>query len=179
MGLPVPGNRYHFPKLRSKIKIRDLQAKKANYPRFQGEIMFREDDISVSDFIMAISEAIDLASPALSSHHKKTAYIACKLAMEMNLPDDEIKDIALAAILHDIGAFSLEERFMLQSLRMNEKDLVNHAELGYKLLGNFEPLKKIADLIRYHHTNYDNMGQEVPVGSYVIHLADKISVLPD
>jgi HD-GYP domain-containing protein (c-di-GMP phosphodiesterase class II) len=141
--------------------------------------MFIEDEISVCDFTMAISEAVDLASPVLSNHHRQVAYLSCRIAMEMKLPDDEIKDIALAAILHDIGAFSLEEQILIHNFKVSESDLLHHAEMGYRLLKDFEPLKKVAELIHYHHASHKIMQNEVPIGSYVINLADAIAILYD
>ncbi|MCL2254863.1 MAG: HD domain-containing protein, partial [Lachnospiraceae bacterium] len=140
--------------------------------------MFIENEISVCDFILAISKAIDLASPTLSNHHRKVTYLSCCLAKEMNLPDDEIKDIALAAILHDIGAFSLEEHILVENFKINETNLSHHAELGYRLLKDFAPLKKVADLIRYHHATYNNV-EKIAIGSYIINLADIIAIAHD
>ena len=143
--------------------------------------MFIKDEISVFDFVFAISEAVDLASPSLNRHHKKVAYIACRIAEQMNLPDDEIRNIALAAILHDIGAFSLNERALAQNPGMDHNDIEakNHAMIGYRLLKNFEPLEKVAVLIRHHHVDYNKSARGVPIGAYVLHLADRVSVLYD
>ena len=139
-------------------------------------MLFIEDEISVSDFIMAISEAIDLASPALYNHHRKVTYLSCCIAREMNLADDMIKDIALAAILHDVGAFSLEEKILIHNFKVSESDLLLHAEMGYRLLKDFEPLKQIAELIRYHHVSFDP-SMEIPIGGYIINLADTIAIM--
>jgi len=141
--------------------------------------MFIENQIFVHDFVWAISETIDLISPDLHGHHKKVAYISRCIAQEMSLPNEEIQDIILAAMLHDIGAFSLEEWGMLLSAEANNLDLGRHAYLGYVLLKDFEPLAKAAELIKYHHELYSRKTQGVQIGSYIIHLADRLSLLID
>ena len=143
----------------------------------RGGVMLFEHEIPVFDFVSSISEAIDLVSPVLNSHHKRVAYIAYSIAKEMNLPKDEVQDIILAAMLHDIGAFSIAERTKILSMETGEAELNNHALLGYKLLKGFEPLSKAAKLIKHHHTNYGKSYSEVPLGSYIIGLADRASVL--
>jgi HD-GYP domain-containing protein (c-di-GMP phosphodiesterase class II) len=50
--------------------------------------------------------------------------------------------------------------------------------MGYKLLRDFAPFSKAAELIKHHHARFDKSA-EIPVGSYVIHLADRIAVLLD
>ena len=138
--------------------------------------MMIEHEISVFDFVSSISEAIDLVSPLLNNHHKKVAYISYSIAKEMNLPNDEIKDIVLAAMLHDIGSFSIAERIKIMSLEAYEAELNHHALVGYKLLKGFEPLSNAAHLVKYHHADY-NKAADVPLGSYIINLADRVSVL--
>ena len=134
-------------------------------------------EIPVFDFVSSISEAIDLVSPLLNSHHKKVAYIAYSIAKEMNLQNDEIQDIILAAMLHDIGAFSIAEQIKILSHESHEAELAYHALIGYKLLKSFEPLSNAAKLIKYHHISYDKSNPEVPIGSYIINMADRVSVL--
>ena len=135
--------------------------------------MFIEKEVSIYDFVCAISEAIDLVSPVLNSHQKRVAFIACSIGQEMNLPNEEIKDIILASMLHDIGAFSIDDR--MRTLAFEDSLMDQHGLLGYKLLKDFEPLANAAELIKYHHVDYGS--SNVPLGSYIIHLADRAAIL--
>ena len=141
--------------------------------------MFSESTISIYDFVCALSEAVDLVAQDLNSHHKKVAYLSWMIAREMKLSNDEIQDTVLAAMLHDIGAFSTEERIRLPTLAAHDSRKGHHAAVGYKLLKDFAPLAKVACLIKYHHANYGKARLEIPMGSYIIHLADSISALLD
>lgn len=136
-------------------------------------------EISLFDFISGISEAVDLVSSELNSHHNKVAYISYNIAKEMYLPEEEINNIVLAASLHDIGAFTNEERFQVVLALFDDNDSDKHSIVGYELLRRFEPLTDVATLIKYHHAHYDKSNPEIPIGSYVIHLADRLSILID
>ncbi|MCL2121307.1 MAG: HD domain-containing protein [Clostridiales bacterium] len=143
--------------------------------------MLIENKISIYDFVNALSDMVDLVSPLMGNHHTRVAYLAWNLAQKMHLSNEEIQDITLAAMLHDIGAFSVEEQIMLQTFEPygGDTDIDNHAFVGYKLLRNFEPLAQAANLIRYHHAEYHPTKQHIPLGSHVIHLADRMAVLLD
>jgi HD-GYP domain-containing protein (c-di-GMP phosphodiesterase class II) len=92
--------------------------------------MINEEIFSIFDFASGISEAIDLVSPVLNDHHKKVAYISYSIAKEMNLPNKEIRDIVLGAILHDIGAFTCEERFKVISVLFDDSEYNQHPIMG-------------------------------------------------
>ena len=88
----------------------------------------KEEHSSLFDLICALSEAMDLISPLLVDHHMKTAWFAVNLAREMGLGEEKVRKVLFAALLHDLGAFSLQERidslqFEFENLRYAE---VNH-----------------------------------------------------
>ena len=139
--------------------------------------MFSEKEIPICDFVYAISDAVDLIAPVLNNHHKTVTYIAWRIGQEMGLTKSELQKIVLASKLHDIGAFSLKDRAMIQVFEADTKAMDNHVLLGYKLFKDFGPLSAAAELIKYHHTPYDRAKTQVPIGSYIIHLADRVSVL--
>ena len=141
--------------------------------------MIIEKEIPVYDFVHVISKAVDLVSPVLYSHHEKVAYVSCRIAQEMQLPAHEIQDIALASMLHDIGAFSIGERIKAHVFDYPEGELHEHALLGYKLLKGFAPLKNAAMLIKDHHKDYSGSKNDFPIGSHIIHLADRVCCILD
>ncbi|MCL2163168.1 MAG: HD domain-containing protein [Oscillospiraceae bacterium] len=141
--------------------------------------MLIENKILIFDFAWAISGVVDLVSTSLNNHHKRVSYIAGSIAQKMDLPSDEVQDVIMAAILHDIGAFYSEERDIILSFDIGGSDLNRHAYMGYMLLRGFEPLAKAAELIRLHHVDFHKSHSDVPIGSEILHLADRISILLD
>jgi HD-GYP domain-containing protein (c-di-GMP phosphodiesterase class II) len=138
------------------------------------------------DMIGGLATAVDLVYPALHGHHRRTAFIASQLASALALQPHEQRTLALAAMMHDVGALSLAER--LETLNFEESDAVEpgrdwHGEVGYQLLQGFEPLADAAELIRFHHVEWwdgrghNHRGHEVPLASHLLHLADRVAVL--
>lgn len=140
------------------------------------------DEIRVNTFglVAPIAKMVDLMSPPVGDHHMRVAYLAFRLAEELGLPAEEIAHVAVAGTLHDIGAFSLQER--LDLLGFEEENPGRHSRAGYLLLKNFKPFEHAAEIVRYHHTPWaEGEGamlddREVPGGSHIIHLADRATV---
>lgn len=143
--------------------------------------MISAQKVPLFDLVMCLSSTMDLIDPALVNHHKRVAYIASNIGSQMGLSIDQQNDLLIAGALHDIGALSLTDK--LAALQFDFKNPQEHAEIGYQLLHNFEPFAKIAVLVRYHHVDWnegtgtDFKGGRVPIGSSILHLADRVAIL--
>lgn len=145
--------------------------------------MNEETSIQLIDLVCCMSDAMDFIDPMIVSHHRQVAYIALCIGSEMGIPPDELRDLVLAGALHDIGAFSLKER--RDTFEFELLDGRGHAETGYALLTLFGPLAAVAEMVRFHHVPWKDRGlpgheaQEMPRGSSILHLADRVAVLID
>ncbi|MGL6041705.1 MAG: HD-GYP domain-containing protein [Deefgea sp.] len=137
--------------------------------------------IHLFDMISALSTALDLLDPALSSHHRRTCLIVAHIARTMELDDDDYQDVFGAAIFHDIGAIGLSDR--LSILDFEEHGAHSHARLGGILLSRFPGFCRFGPLVHYHHVQWgygegvNHGGKPVPLMSHLIHLADRIEIL--
>lgn len=135
--------------------------------------------IRLFDFLTGLSGALDLMSTEVVGHHKRVAYVAARLARLMDLPRSERSELYMAALLHDVGGFTLQSR--LAALQF-EADGARHAELGYRLLRTNPLLDSTALIVRHHHTplsRFDALS-EAPRKLFlanVLCLADRVDVL--
>ncbi len=145
--------------------------------------MIREPQIALWDLLMCLANATDLVSPAVADHHKRVAYIAYSIGAELGLPNEERDRLAVAGAVHDMGALSVKER--LDLMRFEVEGPHRHAEQGYRFLSAFAPLADAASLVRFHHVPWNKgsgaefAGERVPIGSHILHLADRVAVLID
>jgi len=132
--------------------------------------------VNLFELVMSIARIVDIMSPVLKNHHFKVAYLAYRLAEELDLPIETRNEIMLAGMIHDIGAFSIEERFDLLEFEITQAE--EHCIAGYLLLNQFRLFQNVARLVRYHHTPWKNDGpeSEIPEGSHILHLADRVVV---
>ena len=135
------------------------------------------------NFILALSLALELSDKGLSSHHYQTAVISHAIAKRLGLPHGDIQVATCAALLHDIGAAASwdEKRHIVHFAQDNR--IFYHAEKGYQLLKDSAQLGDLALPIRYHHDHFCGIsltglqGEEIPLISRILHLADRMSVL--
>jgi len=135
------------------------------------------------DLVVCMTNAVDLVSPEVAKHHQRVAYLAFKIAEHLGLSFEEKKSIVLAGLLHDVGALSLDDR--LELIEREPLTAENHAYIGAGLLQRFSYLEEAAEIIRYHHVPWAGgagrtfRGNQVPVASHILHLADRIAVQVD
>lgn len=154
----------------------------------------KEFKIRLFDMVLCFSRALDLLHPAISDHHLRVAYIAACLAEELGLTHAEMPDVLIAGALHDVAAVSSPVMVSLfdQALANYRLDnaaipdgLHKHAFEGFTLTRDFPPFAQAASAIRFHHVDWDSgrgnefSGEQVPLASHILHLADRIAVLPD
>jgi HD-GYP domain-containing protein (c-di-GMP phosphodiesterase class II) len=147
--------------------------------------MFEETPlvIPIFDLVLCLSQAVDLVSPLVADHHKRTAQIAYGLGMQMKLPEAELHDLVIAAALHDVGGLTCKDRLL--ALDFEYRDPYGHSVMGYLLLKTFSPFRIPADIVRFHHVPWAGGegalfdGLPVPRASHILQLADRVAVLLD
>lgn len=154
----------------------------------------QEIDIHLLDMVLCFSRAIDFLHPRISEHHLRVAYVASCLAETLGLGLEDTQNVLIAGALHDVAAVSCVMRLPLfdEALRYDHDsrlqsagDLHQHGWEGYLLLRDFTPFAKAAQVIRFHHVNWDFgrgkelQGAPVPLSSHILRLADRIAVLPN
>lgn len=136
--------------------------------------------LNMREVTYALSEALDLVGIDDTLHGKRVAYMAAELAKEMNFSQEEIDDIIFAGMIHDCGVSSTDVHTHL----INELDWNNaqeHAINGEKLLQKTDIYKKYATYIRYHHTHWDmlpeNLSKVEKYFSNILYLVDRVDAL--
>lgn len=139
--------------------------------------MLQEFNAKFSNFLLSLSDAIDIANPQIASHQMRTAFIAWKIAIAAKLPEDKIEKIYLAAILHDIGALSLEEKIQLH-IGFEKINTDIHCILGEALFDLSPLMRSAAKIVRYHHKSWQAWDESIDspniIESQILHLADII-----
>jgi response regulator RpfG family c-di-GMP phosphodiesterase len=135
--------------------------------------------------IEAFSNLIDMRDKSVSNHSKNVAALSRRTAVAMSLPEQEVDNITVSALLHDIGKISIPDSILLKK----EDDLTDYEIREYRLhsvrgqvtVDTIEGFQEIGILIRHHHENVDGSGyvdglkkNDIPVGSRIIALADAV-----
>ena len=134
---------------------------------------------NLNDLLLCMKKAINFINPEIEYHHQQVAYLSYKIGIQMGMLEEELKDLLIAAMLHDVGSIAFGEELEI----LNEGDRANaHAYAAYKLLEKFNQFAYVANIIKYHHLpwnhgsgrSFDN--ERVMDQSHIINLADKVVV---
>ena len=110
-------------------------------------------------------------------HDLNVAILSSAFGKKYGLKSEEIKDLILSALLHDIGKKYLpEELLSKQTLTLKEKlKLENHTTIGYDIIRNQLKLpEKIARVALQHHERVDGSGYPNKVSEESIDLFSQI-----
>lgn len=108
------------------------------------------------DLVGCLSSAMDLVSPEVVHHHHRVGIIAARLADAAGLPAEIRAELALAGMLHDVGAFSLKIRLAALSF---DSDDISHPEIGFRLLRGYAGFERVAGMVRSHHAAWSSSGR--------------------
>lgn len=143
--------------------------------------MKHELNVSLNQFVFSLSQALDLINPAMADHHKRVAYIALRVAEAAGLTGKTKEDVVIAAALHDIGTLPRQHT----DGEVTPTSSLRSARFGYQLLRKFKPFDKSASIVRFHWVDWGHgqncevEGEEVPLGSHIVHLANCVNRLVD
>lgn len=133
--------------------------------------------MTLRELAVPLIKSIDSFNYLLKSHHRRTAVIAYHLGCQLQLNQEQMVNLVVAAALHDIGALSIQERDTLV-----QEDVDNpfpHCRMGYKMLSTFDVFGEIAQIIKHHHIRFDEAptyDDQILFQSYIIHLADRVDI---
>ncbi len=145
--------------------------------------MLEQINIHPITFISALSMALELTTSGIANHHRRTAIIARYIGRSLGLGRYEDQILVYASLLHDIGAAAdwYEKHYIVHAT--DSDHIFRHDEKGYQILKDSPQLNHLANPIRHHHDRFLGgnptglAGQEIPLASRIIHLADRIEVL--
>lgn len=175
--------------MRLRSLSQDLEAKvkeRTKTLQEQGALLHRLHAQLEQDFVDMVNvcaRLIEVHDSHTGSHSQRVATLAKATAQQMGLPADELRDIEIAGILHDIGKIGVPAKLVTkphQAMSEAERRLVErHPILGQASIQVVESLKSVARLIRSHHEHYDGtgyldhlQGPAIPLGSRILAVAN-------
>lgn len=166
--------------LESRVEQRTAELRAAN------ESLSEANDRLARGFVTSLkifSSLIELRAGHLAGHGRRVADLARQIAYQMCLSDEEVQDVFLAALLHDIGKIGLPDDVLsTPSTQLRGKALLRyraHPVLGEQALMALPELRGAAKILRSHHERFDGtgfpdalVGLEVPIGSRILAVAN-------
>jgi len=137
--------------------------------------------------VEALADTISKKDSYTGGHTKRVAHFAKMIGTEMGLTWEDMNDLKLSAVLHDIGKIGIEDAILKKSTALTDEEfkvMRDHPRLGYEILKNVESLSEVVDGMRFHHERPDGKGypyglkgDEIPVIAMIISVADTFDAM--
>jgi len=168
------------------IKLRDINKNlEQKVEERSREIMKKNKELELSLYnsVKAFAALLEVNDPQLAVHGRRVSFLARHTAQLMGLPPEEVDQIEMAGLLHDIGKLGFPQNLLeYEDYRWTEREIAmfrNHPLGGQQSIQFISRLKKVGNFIKCHHEQYDGQGYpdqladvEIPLGARIIAVVD-------
>ncbi|EQC44415.1 HD-GYP domain-containing protein [Bacteriovorax sp. DB6_IX] len=105
-----------------------------------------------------ILHALDCKDHYTYGHSMRVAYFSLSLGREIGLDEEELYDLELAALFHDIGKIGVPDSVLLKPSRLTEDEFLAmkaHPSKSAEILEGFTHFDKVAKYAKHHHERWD------------------------
>ncbi len=148
---------------------------------------YKKSQLILDGIVKTLSKIVETRDPYTSGHEDQVAKIACRIAKEMKLTEEQVSSIYISATLHDIGKISVPSEILTKpSILTNlEREIIKtHCKVANDILANIEFPYPVAEIIYQHHERMDGSGyprglkgDDIALEARIIGVADVIDAM--
>jgi HD-GYP domain-containing protein (c-di-GMP phosphodiesterase class II) len=135
-----------------------------------------------NSLICAFNQLLDLKDIGTGVHSTRLAEWAIRVARKLHIPEEQLYQVEVAALLHDIGKVGVPDAILKKQgpLTAEERALINrHPEYSWSILRLLPGLGEASLFALHHHENFDGTGypaglkgKEIPLVSRIVSVID-------
>ncbi len=137
--------------------------------------------------MLALNMLLDLKDLTTGLHATRLAEWAVRVAEQLGVGPEELRDIELASLLHDIGKVGVPDAMLLKPGPLTDEELARvrkHPEYGWAILRAIPGFERASLLVLHHHERFDGSGypaglagEEIPLGSRIVAVVDAFDAM--
>lgn len=149
--------------------------------------LYEDLESSYLSAVRALANSIDAKDPYTRGHSERVARYSVEIGRTLGLNSDEIKNLHVGALLHDIGKISISESIINKNDKLSDSEyetMKTHPSRGADIIEPARFLREKVPLIRYHHERYDGKGYpeglkglDIPLMARIICVADSYDAM--
>ena len=132
--------------------------------------------------VNSLASTVEMRDPYTAGHQRRVTILACAIADELKVTEDQFDGLRLAGLVHDIGKFNVPVEILNKPGRISETEfniIKTHPQAGYNLLREIEFPWPVAQIVLQHHERLDGSGYPQGLGSDEIMLEARILAVAD
>jgi HD-GYP domain-containing protein (c-di-GMP phosphodiesterase class II) len=144
--------------------------------------MEQQQNFLLKSVICGFHQLLDLRDLGTGVHSTRLAEWAIRVACKLRIPETELYQLEVAALLHDIGKIGIPDSILKKESQLTdaERALMNqHPEYSWSILRLLPGLEKASLYALHHHESFDGAGypaglkgEEIPIGSRIVAVID-------
>jgi putative two-component system response regulator len=166
------------------IDINELVARTRSLLRLK---QYTDELENAEAVLFSLAHSIEARDPYTRGHCERLAEVSARLAGRLGVPEEEIKALRRAGIVHDIGKVAVPDAILLKRgpLSPEEKELIRkHPVVGERICVPLKTFRVVLPIIRHHHERFDGSGypdglrgKAIPLTARILQLADVFDAL--
>jgi len=144
-------------------------------------------ELEHAESIAALAAAVEAKDENTRGHNTRVAELAVRIGRAMELPTDQLRTLARAGLLHDVGKIGIPDAILSKPGSLDPQEwtvIKRHPELGREILLRVPSLHREADIVIAHHERIDGSGyprglrgEQIPIEARILAVADTYDVL--
>lgn len=120
-------------------------------------------------------------------HSTRVSHICELIAEKMELPKEDINQIRITGLMHDIGKIGIAESILNSEKTLSADEWIEikkHPEIGYRILSSSTEFSEVSEDVLQHHERWDGKGYprglkgaEISVKARIIAIADSYDAM--
>lgn len=137
--------------------------------------------------ICAFNQLLDLKDLNTGVHSTRLAEWGIRVGQELCLSEEELQNLEVAALLHDLGKIGIPDFILRKPDRLNEEEyalMKKHPEYGWSVVRMVPGFERAALDILHHHEHFDGKGYpaglkevEIPIVSRIVSVIDAFDAM--
>jgi putative two-component system response regulator len=137
--------------------------------------------------LFSLALSIEARDPYTRGHCERLSSMSARLAERIRLPEEHIKALRRAGVVHDIGKVVVPDSILLKTTPLSSDEMEvmrKHPIVGERICAPLKILRLVLPIIRHHHERYDGSGYpdhlhgaEIPLTARILQLADVYDAL--
>lgn len=144
-------------------------------------------DEQAKSVILTLARSIEARHSLTDGHSDRLADYAAQLGESLGMIEEDLEELRLACLLHDIGKVAVPDSILLKPGRLNAQEaeiMRRHPVTGEQICAPLKSLRPILPIIRHHHERMDGTGYpdglhggEIPLKARILQVADVYDAL--
>jgi putative two-component system response regulator len=137
--------------------------------------------------VFTLARSIEARDPYTHGHCERLAEMSTRLGARLGIPEEEIKALRWAGIVHDIGKVVVPDSILLKPGPLTEDEMNvmrRHSEVGERICSRLKSFRLVLPIIRHHHEKRNGSGypdglrgEQIPLTARILQLADVYDAL--